>query len=160
MDYIIREIKETEYYTLSDFLYEAIFIPKEVEPPPKSIIEKSSLQIYIKDYGKFDDDKCLVAEIQGKIVGAVWTRIIDDYGHIDNETPSLAISLYKEYRNLGIGTEMLKKMLEMLKRCNYKRVSLSVQKANYAVKMYLKAGFEIVYENSEDLIMICKLSNL
>lgn len=160
MDYIIREIKETEYYILSDFLYEAIFIPEGIEPPSKSIIEKYSLQVYIKNYGKYADDKCLVAEIQGKIVGAVWTRIIDDYGHIDDKTPSLAISLYKEYRNLGIGTEMLEKMLEMLKRCNYKRVSLSVQKANYAVKMYLKAGFEIAYEKSEELIMICKLSNL
>ena len=27
MDYIIREIKEEEYPILSDFLYEAIFIP-------------------------------------------------------------------------------------------------------------------------------------
>jgi len=157
MDYIIRKIKETEYYILSDFLYEAIFIPKGIEAPPKSIIEKSSLQIYIKDYGKFADDKCLVAEIQGKIVGAVWTRIINDYGHIDNETPSLAISLYKEYRNLGIGTEMMRKMLELLKKCNYKRVSLSVQKANYAVKMYLKVGFKIIDKNDEEFIMVCML---
>jgi len=43
-----------------------------------------------------------VAEVDGKIVGAVWVRIMNDYGHIDNETPSLAISLYKEYRGLAL----------------------------------------------------------
>lgn len=31
-------------------------------------------------------------------IGAVWTRIMDDYGHVDDDTPSFAISLYKEYR--------------------------------------------------------------
>lgn len=31
MNYIIREIKEEEYPILSDFLYEAIFIPESME---------------------------------------------------------------------------------------------------------------------------------
>jgi ribosomal protein S18 acetylase RimI-like enzyme len=80
-----------------------------------------------------------------------------DYGHIDDETPSLAISLYKEYRGRGIGTEMMKEMLSLLKTHNYKRVSLSVQKANYAAEMYRKIGFDIVRENEEEWIMICNL---
>lgn len=32
-----------------------------------------------------------------------------------------------------------------------------LQKANYAFKMYLKLGFEIIKTNEEDYIMICKL---
>ena len=71
MDYKIREIKESEYSVLSDFLYEAIFIPKGIEKPPKSIIEQPELQVYIADFGKADD-WCLVAEVKEKIVGAVW----------------------------------------------------------------------------------------
>ena len=39
----------------------------------------------------------------------------------------------------------------------YKQASLSVQKMNYAVRMYRKIGFEIVDENDEEYIMICKL---
>ena len=31
------------------------------------------------------------------IVGAVWSRIMKDYGHIGDDTPSLAISLYQEF---------------------------------------------------------------
>ena len=156
MDYEIREIRKNEYQILSDFLYEAIFIPEGMDKPPKSIIEQPELQVYIEDFGK-EDDWCFVAEIKGKIVGAVWVRIMDDYGHIDDETPSFAISLYEEYRNMGIGTALMRDMLEFLKNKGYKQTSLSVQKANYAVRMYQKVGFEVIDENEEEYIMVCRL---
>ena len=156
MNYIIREIKEEEYPILSDFQYEAIFIPESMEKPPKAIIEQSELQVYIADFGK-EDDWCLVAEVQGKIVGAAWGRIMNDYGHIDDETPSLAISLYGEYRHLGIGTALMKAILHLLKEKGYKQTSLSVQKENYAVNMYQKIGFKVVSETEEEYIMVCEL---
>ena len=153
MEYTIREMKIQEYPLLNDFLYEAIFIPDGVEPPPKSIITSPELQVYVDRFGALKDDFALVAEIDKKIVGAVWVRIMNDYGHIDAETPSLAISLYKEYRGFGIGTAMMKEILTLLKSHGYSRVSLSVQKANYAATMYLKIGFAIVRENEEEYIM-------
>ena len=156
MDYRIREIRENEYCILSEFLYEAIFIPEGTEKPPKSIIEQPELQVYIADFGK-SDDWCLVAEVKEKIVGAVWVRIMNDYGHIDDETPSFAISLYEEYRNMGIGTALMRDMLEFLKNKGYRRTSLSVQKVNYAVRMYQKVGFEVVDENEEEYIMVYRL---
>ena len=156
MDYRIREIRENEYYVLSEFLYEAIFIPVGMEKPPKAIIEQPELQVYIADFGK-SDDWCLVAEVKEKIVGAVWVRIMNDYGHIDDETPSFAISLYEEYRNMGIGTALMRDMLKFLKNKGYKRTSLSVQKVNYAVRMYQKVGFEVIDENEEECIMVCRL---
>ena len=157
MNYTIREIKSMEYPLLNDFLYEAIFIPQGVDLPPKSIINNAELQVYVKDFGKKPDDRCLVADVDGKIVGAVWVRIMEDYGHIDDETPSFAISLYKEYRGHGIGTALMVKMLELLRESSYKKASLAVQKENYAVKMYKKVGFEIVDENNEEYVMVCDL---
>lgn len=154
MDYIIREIKKTEYPLLADFLYEAIYIPDGAESPPRSIIDSPELQVYIDHFGELKDDCGLVAQADGKVVGAVWVRIMKDYGHIDDQTPSFAISLYKEYRGHGIGTRLLKEMLALLKESGYERASLAVQKANYAVKMYLNAGFEIVDENAEEYIMV------
>ena len=152
MNYLIRELKQDENKVLDTFLYEAIFIPEGVSAPPKDIINQPDLQVYVKDFGKNKGDLCLVAQ-----VSAVWVRIMNDYGHIDNETPSFAISLLKEYRNYGIGTELMKQMLTKLKLEGYKQASLSVQKMNYAVRMYRKIGFEIVDENDEEYIMICKL---
>ena len=153
----IRKLLEEEVSLLQDFLYEAIFVPEGVPAPPKSIINQPELQVYITDFGKKKDDIGLVAEVGKKVVGAVWVRIMDDYGHIDNDTPSFAISLYKDYRGFGIGTDLMKEMLRILKDRGYKQASLAVQKANYAVRMYQKTGFEIVDENGEEYIMLCRL---
>jgi GNAT superfamily N-acetyltransferase len=109
-------------------LYEAIFIPEGTQPPEKDIVEKPELRVYT-----------------------------EDFGHIDDATPSFAISLYKEYRKQGIGSQLMVKMLELLKRQGYERASLAVQKANYAVKMYENVGFKVVDENDEEYIMVCEL---
>ena len=54
----------------------------------------------------------------------------------------------------GIGTELMRRMLELLKAQGYKRASLAVQKANYAVRMYAAVGFRTVDENAEEYIMV------
>ena len=154
---LIRRIQTEEMPVLDDFLYEAIFIPQGVVPPPRSIIEQEDLQVYVRGFGESPHDHCLVAECDGKIVGAVWVRLMDDYGHRDDQTPSLAISLYPDYRGQGIGTQLLRQMMELLRQEGYAQVSLSVQKANYALRMYQKAGFEIVEDRGEEVLMKAKL---
>lgn len=153
----IRTLREDETELLKDFLYEAIFIPEGISPPPKSIIEQPELKLYYEDFGSGEADYCLTAEDNGRIIGAVWSRIMNDYGHVDDSTPSLAISLYKEYRGQGTGTELLREMLKLLKEKGYEKVSLAVQKENYAVRMYRNAGFTVVDENTEEFIMVCEL---
>ena len=129
MNLIIRNIKTEEYPLLKDYLYDAIFIPQGVKPPDKSIINNEDLQVYIKDFGNKKDDICFLAEMDHDIVGAVWIRIMNDYGHIDDQTPSLAISVEKEYRGLGMGTKLMETMLVSVKHHGYQSVSLSVQKS-------------------------------
>ena len=68
-------------------MYEAIFIPEGVSAPPKDIIKQPELQVYVKNFGEDKGDLCLVAQVENEIVGAVWVRIMNDYGHIDDETP-------------------------------------------------------------------------
>ena len=154
---LIRELKTDEAGILKDFLYEAIFIPEGVEPPERSIVELPELRMYYEDFGSGRADVCLVAEDGGRVVGAAWTRIMNDYGHVDDETPSFAISLYSEYRGQGIGTGLMQGMLGLLKSKGFRRASLAVQKANYAVRMYEKVGFRTVDENAEEYIMVCDL---
>lgn len=154
MDYTIRWLREDECPLLREFLYEAIFIPEGTKAPPKSILDTPELQVYIENFGRREHDIALAAEMEGKIIGAVWVRIMKDYGHVDDQTPSFAISLFKEYRGRGIGTAMMRKMLEILKERGYEQASLAVQKANYAVSMYHRVGFKVVDENEEEYIMV------
>ncbi|MBS5505245.1 MAG: GNAT family N-acetyltransferase, partial [Oscillospiraceae bacterium] len=92
-----------------------------------------------------------------RVVGSVWCRLMDDYGHIDDETPSLAAALYPEYRGQGIGTELLRAMMDALEREGVRQVSLSVQKGNPAVRLYRRVGFRIIRETEEEYIMVDRL---
>ena len=140
---IFRELKPDEHDLLKTFLYEAIYVPEGETPPEHSIIELPELALYYEDFGKGGADHCVAADDDGLVVGAAWTRIMDDYGHVDDETPSLAMSVLKDHRGQGIGT--------------HQKISLSVQKANYAVRMYERAGFRTILENSDEYIMVCDL---
>ncbi|MBQ5316896.1 MAG: GNAT family N-acetyltransferase [Oscillospiraceae bacterium] len=155
MTYTVRPMNTEEYHLLDDFLYEAIFVPEGVSPPPRDITSRPELKVYTDGFGSRKGDTAVAAEYGGMVVGAAWARIMDDYGHIDDYTPSLAISLYKEHRGHGAGTAMMQALLGILKSAGYSSVSLAVQKANYALRMYRKAGFKVIGENDEEYIMVC-----
>jgi len=161
MNYIIREIKNSETHLLESFLYEAIFQRDENNLIPQDVVKQPEMKIYYENFGKADDI-CFAAEIEGKIIGAVWTRILSDeikgFGNIDKYTPEFAISVCKDYRGKDIGTKLMKKILGTLKERGYKKASLAVQKDNYAFKMYKNLGFSIVNETEEEYIMVCILN--
>ncbi len=150
----IRPLKDSELPLLNDFLYLAIFIPKGVQAPPREIINQPELRVYVDGFGSQPDDHCLVAECDGAVVGAVWVRDMPDFGHIADGVPSFAISVRPEYRGSGIGTTLMRSMLDYLRQHGYAKASLSVQKANYAARMYTKLGFRTIGENDEEYIMV------
>ena len=45
---------------------------------------------------------------------------------------------------------MMREMLELLREQGYKRASLAMQRANYAVRMYEAVGFRIADENDQE----------
>jgi ribosomal protein S18 acetylase RimI-like enzyme len=154
-----RFFREDDFPLLESLLYEAIFQPEGADPLPRDIIKKPEIDSAIRDFGKRQGDICIFAELNGKTVGGAWSRISDgepeSYGHIDSETPELAIAVFKEYRNLGIGRKLMHHLIDSAFK-EYRQISLSVDKRNYAVKMYKKLGFEIVRENEQDYVMVLK----
>jgi ribosomal protein S18 acetylase RimI-like enzyme len=53
---------------------------------------------------------------------------------------------------------LLNELFALLQKRGYRRTSLSVQKANPAVRLYQRMGYEIIRENSEDYIMVKNLN--
>lgn len=157
MKFEIRELRPPEYPLLEEFLYQAIFVAEGEEPPEREIVKKPELQVYIEGFGERPDDHALLGLAGGKPAGLCWVRVMDDYGHVDDETPSFAISLLPEYRGQGLGSALLGAMLDRLRQLGYRQASLAVQKRNYAVRMYQKAGFRTVDENEEEFIMVNRL---
>jgi len=154
-----RVMRESDYKCLPEFLFQAIFIPEGIVPPQRSIINDPEIFIYIKDFGMSQGDLGVVAEQNSRVIGAAWTRIIPAYGHPDDETPELAISVLPEFRGHGTGTKMMKKLFVLLRENGYKKTSLSVQKDNPAVRFYKRLGYKLSGERvdhagHEDFLLI------
>jgi ribosomal protein S18 acetylase RimI-like enzyme len=153
----IREIDKAEIFQLDNFLYEAIFIPEGQEKIDREVTKVPELSRYIKNFGQ-KDDICLVAVLDGNLLGAIWTRIYPStepgYAYVDSKTPELSMSVLQDYRQKGIGTHLLKAMIHKLVKLDYEQVSLSVDKQNYAFRLYQKFGFVILDSDEKSAIMI------
>ncbi len=158
---IIRKMLSEEYYLMEDFMYEAIYHPDPKNPYPKDVIYLPQVRVYWDNWGKGENDRCLVAVTADKIVGAVWIRTFQGatkgFGCIDEQTPEIAIALFEKYRNKGIGTQMMERMIGLMKSEGYAQVSLSITKGNPAIRLYERLGFQQIEENEEDYIMLLRL---
>ena len=149
----IRQIKPAEYGLLEDFFYHAIFVPPGVKTPARDIIYEPKLFVYVDGFGG-EGDCGVVADRDGKVIGAAWARTIPAYGYIDDETPELAISVLPDCRGQGVGTRLLTHLFGLLRERGCRQTSLSVHKANAAARLYLRMGYEVFHENDEDYIMV------
>jgi len=149
---LIRPLRPEETPLLEDFLLEAVYVPEDFtgQVPRSVIYDDPMCRAHFEGFGTLPDDRALVAEVDGRVVGACWVRTTDCYGRLDDSTPAFAISLYREYRGRGIGTRMLRCMLEQLREAGYARASLGVVKANRAVHLYERLGFRIVGDGSDE----------
>ena len=161
MDFRIRKMAPDEQPLLEDFLYEAIYVPEgfEGELPRSIIYDDPKCRAAFDGFGTLPDDRALVAVVNEEVVGACWVRTTDEYGHIDDETPSFSISLYAPYRGQGIGGAMMQQMLDELREAGYSRASLSVQKENPALRLYERMGFRVVGDGFDETewLMVCRL---
>ena len=161
MDYAyglrIRELRPEEVPLLETFLYEAIFQRDPDHPLPRDVIRQPELWMYVDGFGSRRGDCCLCAEENGRVIGAVWTRIIPGYGHVDDGAPEFAISLLPDARGRGVGTQLMRAMLAELPKRGFARATLAVQKDNHALKMYKNVGFTVIGESDEEFIMEWRL---
>lgn len=159
----IRKIENNEIGFLGEMLYEAIFVENGKPKLPKSIIEEPSLAKYIANFGSNKSDLCLVAVENGELIGACWGRLFDEknkgYGFLDSETPELSIAIKEQFRNSGIGTELIEEIAEKYRELKVKSISLSVDKKNSAIGLYKRIGFKVKIETEKSVVMRMELSS-
>ena len=153
----IRPLRDSETALLEEFLYEAIYRPNPSHPLSREVLRQPSLRIYIEGFGTRPDDRCLVAEVDGRVVGAAWCRCMRAFGHVDDAIPELAVSLLPAWRGCGIGTRLIQTLLHRLSEEGYPAISLSVQRENPAVRLYKRLGFRICRQTDEEYLMRCDL---
>ena len=126
-------------------LYESIYIPENLKNK-EELLSSPSIKKYYEEWGRKGDTALIAIDKNNGAVGAVWYRLFDEsnngYGFVDNRTPELGIAVTQEVRGLGIGTLLMKKIIQHASEDGYKSLSLSVDPENTsAVYIYRQLGF-------------------
>ena len=131
-----------------DHLEEAYKIECEVNPSPwKYETFLSSFEV---------GHKGLICKHNSEIIGFIIFSPINPEAHI------LSISVIKKIQSKGVGTLLLRSMLDQCKAMNYKKIFLEVRKSNLqAINFYQKFGFikdairdNYYTDNSEDALLM------
>ena len=104
-----------------------------------------------------ENSKYIVAKENNQIVGFAGIWIAIDVAHITN------IVVKKDLRNIGIGSKLLQKLIDMCKDLKMKEVTLEVNENNVsAINLYKKYGLEQVgirkkyYNNTDNALIMTK----
>lgn len=153
---LFRIVEPTDERILREMLYEAVFVPPGATPPPRAIVMEPELRRYVNGWGRPGDDGIIAIATDGEAIGAAWLRLWSGdergYGFIDTRTPELSVAVRPEARGGGIGTELLRRLLQRAD-ASYDRVSLSVSVVNPAVRLYERLGFRSVSVAGTSMIM-------
>ncbi len=148
---------------LREMLYEAVcWRPNQQHPPIEKVLARPELAKLLDGWGK-DGDRAVIAELEdGSSAGAAWYRFWTpenhSYGFVDANTPELGIAVCKEVRHRGIGTALLKELLDHARRSKVSQISLSVEPENYSRLLYEKFGFKKVGIDGTSWTMLCEFT--
>lgn len=145
-----RNYNTDDYDFLREMLFEAVFWSRSEDDLPS--LEEGLSYDYTKhileDFGARKGDIAVIAEASGIRAGAVFIRYFNKdlnvRGYISDDIPVLVIGVKKEYRVLGLGTELIEYLKYECIKHGIDKISLCVTKSNIAYGLYINQGFKVV----------------
>ena len=140
----VRALVPSDQATLWDLLHVALWDPPPAGLRPREILDHPGVRIYAEDWGGRPGDVGVAGEIDGKVAGACWMRLVTGgmgMGYVDDETPQLGIALFPPFQRQGHGERLMRAALDAARAHGYRRVSLTVHPQNPAIALYERCGF-------------------
>ncbi len=155
-----ERVNSSNASVLRELMYQALYVAPGSDPFPPSILEQPNIKRYYHRWGQIGD-LGIIAWSKRELVGGAWCRLFNQhhpgYGFYNSETPEMVVSVNPEFRNQGIGTQLIKQLKEELLKEGFSSISLSVQKTNPAIKLYLRLGFQLHVEAEGACTMVANL---
>ena len=141
----LRDANRADEPLLEAMTVEAVYLPDGSDPVSRSLLDDPRLRRYFEGFGAQPDDVGVVATCEGVDAGACWARCFSSdapgYGWVAADVPELSIAIADPWRGRGLGTLMLRTLLDRLAVRGCRQVSLSVDPASPARRLYERLDF-------------------
>jgi len=143
----IRAARPQDAGFLADMLVEAVNWSPRWNQSRDSIFATPQIAHYVSGWPR-ERDVGALAQAAGQPVGAAWLRFLppDDpgYGFVAPDVPELTIGVDPLWRGRGVGRALLRALAGQARAAGIARISLSVERENYARRLYQAAGYRVV----------------
>jgi GNAT superfamily N-acetyltransferase len=144
----IREGTGDDIGFLREMGYEAAFWrPGERRPPADVVVSDVHLARYLTGWGRPGDVAVIAEDAAGRSLGAAWYRLFaasqPGYGFVSETTPELSIAVSAGARGNGVGTALLRALIDRARTSGVEALSLSVETENPALRLYERVGFRV-----------------
>ncbi len=143
----IRPATAADAPFLADMLMEAVnWSPEWPARSRRRVLSDPRTAHYVAGWPR-EGDLGVVAEAGGTPVGASWLRFFtaDDpgYGYAGPDVPELTIGVAAAWRGRGVGRALLRALAAAAAGAGISQVSLSVERKNFARRLYAAEGFTV-----------------
>ena len=147
----MRTATEADLPALHAALLHAFNWDPSREPLP---LEHPALAPYRDDWGRSGD----LGVVAGG-AGAAFCRLVPGgFGFVDERTPEVTIGVEPEQRGRGVGTALLEALATLAREHGFARLSLSVEPANPALRLYERLGWRAVgVDDGGSVVMLREL---
>ena len=148
----LRRASQTDAVFLGDMLVEAANWRAGGVRPRHEVLTSPDHRRYLAGWMRMSDDG-LVAMGDDEIpVGAAWYRVLPQnepgFGFIGVAVPELIIGVHPLWRARGVGRSLLRGVVQLAGSRGHARISLSVERDNFARNLYRAEGFTVVGEGA------------
>ena len=161
MQLVLREVGVDDADHVKWALYTALaWNPKRPLPPPEITLEHPEAARYHRGWGR-PGDLGVIATVGGETVGVAYCRLFteDDHGHgyFDARTPEVAVAVSEGHRGRGLGARLLESLADLARASGFDRLSLSVDAANPARRLYERLGYRELAVEGNAVRMVLEL---
>jgi GNAT superfamily N-acetyltransferase len=145
--YRIRTAVQADGAFLADMVVEAANWRAGAARPRHDVLGAEDYRRYVSGWMRPSDAGVVAETVEGEGIGAAWYRMLPrsapGFGYIATGVPELIIGVRPIWRAHGVGRSLLRGLVDRARAEGYARLSLSVERDNYAVTLYRSEGFVV-----------------
>jgi len=143
----VRPADQADGSFLGDMVVEAANWRQSGARPKHQVLSEPEHGRYISGWMRAGDAGFIALDGSDQSIGAAWYRLLPrsdpGLGYVGTGVPEMIIGVRPIWRAHGVGRSLLQALCEQARTEGYARLSLSVERGNFAVTLYRSEGFAV-----------------